>query len=188
MKLIKHDSEDNSYLSILNKCCYFELINIIYLIYIELWQYYWGGIIVSTKIWVRTTIFNIDNKKCLLSSKSAYQRDFWRIMWHWSNDAKNSALHRRNKLHYFELIILSNIVYFTVFLIKSKFWNKRRMSETEPKLSAWLLFIIQYIPDKKQQQLSSYISFIEETISIWNTSHHESKMLYEHCLMSTLRV
>ncbi len=43
MKLIKHDSEDNSYLSILNKCCYFELINMIYLIYIELWQYYCGG-------------------------------------------------------------------------------------------------------------------------------------------------
>ncbi len=54
------------------------------------------------------------------------------------------------------------------------------MSKTEPKLSAWLLFIIQNIPDKKQQQLSSYIYFIEETISIWNTSHHESKMLYEH--------
>ncbi len=34
--------------------------------------------------------FSIDNKKCLLSSKSAY----------WSNDAGNSALHHRNKLHF----------------------------------------------------------------------------------------
>ncbi len=26
--------------------------------------------------------------KNLLNSKSAYYGDFWRIMWHWSNDAK----------------------------------------------------------------------------------------------------
>ncbi len=35
--------------------------------------------------------FNIDKNKCFLSSK-LHQNDFWRIMWHWSNDAENSAL------------------------------------------------------------------------------------------------
>jgi len=30
------------------------------------------------------TDFNTDNKhECLLSSKSSYYNDFWRIMWHW---------------------------------------------------------------------------------------------------------
>ncbi len=30
--------------------------------------------------------FNIKNKKCFfLSTKSAYNNDFWRIMWHWRN-------------------------------------------------------------------------------------------------------
>jgi len=28
-------------------------------------------------------LFNIDNQKCFLSSKSAYFNHFWRIMWHW---------------------------------------------------------------------------------------------------------
>ncbi len=37
----------------------------------------------STKIVISTTVFYINNnKKCFLSSKSAYQNDFWRIMWH----------------------------------------------------------------------------------------------------------
>jgi len=36
--------------------------------------------------------FNIDgDNKCFLSNKSAYQNLIWRIVWHWSNDAKNSA-------------------------------------------------------------------------------------------------
>ncbi len=41
------------------------------------------------------TVFNIDNnKKCLLSSKSAYYNDFWRSRdtEDWGNDAENSAL------------------------------------------------------------------------------------------------
>ncbi len=38
-------------------------------------------------------INNNNNYKGLLSSKSAYQNYFWRIMWQdWSNDAENSAL------------------------------------------------------------------------------------------------
>jgi len=36
------------------------------------------------KIWSSTAVFNIkNNKKCFLSSKSAYSNDLWRIMWHW---------------------------------------------------------------------------------------------------------
>ncbi len=30
--------------------------------------------------------FNIDNKKCFLSTKSADQNDFWSIMWQWRLD------------------------------------------------------------------------------------------------------
>ncbi len=50
---------------------------------------------VLTKIWSSTTVFNIDiNNKCFLSSKSAYNIDFWRSCdtEDWSNDAENSAL------------------------------------------------------------------------------------------------
>jgi len=28
-------------------------------------------------------MINNDNNKCFLTSKSAYQNDFWRIMWPW---------------------------------------------------------------------------------------------------------
>ncbi len=45
-------------------------------------------------------VFNIDNQKLFLSSKSAYYYDFWRSCdtEDWSNDAENSALHHNNKL------------------------------------------------------------------------------------------
>ncbi len=54
-------------------------------------------IVVLLNIFVET-FSNIDNKnKCFLSSRSAYENDFWRIMScdteDWSNDAENSALH-----------------------------------------------------------------------------------------------
>jgi len=36
------------------------------------------------KKYLAATVFKIDNdKKCFLSSKSAYYYDFWRVMWHW---------------------------------------------------------------------------------------------------------
>jgi len=36
-----------------------------------------------TQILSGKTVFNIDNNdKCYLSTKSAYSKDFWRIMWH----------------------------------------------------------------------------------------------------------
>ncbi len=38
-----------------------------------------------------TTIFTINNK-WFLRNISEYYIDFWKIMWHWSNDAENSAL------------------------------------------------------------------------------------------------
>ncbi len=40
-------------------------------------------ITVSTLILSSKTFFNIDNEKRFLSIKSAYQNDFWRIIWHW---------------------------------------------------------------------------------------------------------
>ncbi len=45
-------------------------------------------------------VFNIDNQKLFLSSKSAYYYDFWRSCdtEDWSNDAGNTALHHNNKL------------------------------------------------------------------------------------------
>jgi len=40
-------------------------------------------VMVSTKLLHSTTVFNCNNdKKCFLSTKSEYQNDFWRIMWH----------------------------------------------------------------------------------------------------------
>ncbi len=71
--------------------CTFQRIKKILKIYITL----------STKILSSRTLFNIDkNKKCFLSSKSAYYNDFWRIMWYWRLDnAENSALHHRNGLN-----------------------------------------------------------------------------------------
>ncbi len=71
-----------------------------------------------TKILCSTTVFNIDNnQKCFLSSKSAYQNDFWRSCdtEDWSNDAENTAAHHRNKLQFnryshrkqlFEIVII----------------------------------------------------------------------------------
>jgi len=32
---------------------------------------------------LKKTDFNTDKHECLLSSKSSYYNDFWRIMWHW---------------------------------------------------------------------------------------------------------
>ncbi len=45
-------------------------------------------------------IFSID-KKCFVSSKSVYDNDFWRSRdtEDWRNDAENTALHHKNKLH-----------------------------------------------------------------------------------------
>jgi len=66
-----------------------------------------------------------------MSSKSSYYNVFWKIMWHWrlDNDAENSALHHRNKLHFYlyqnrkqlflGVMTFHNItVFITVFLIK----------------------------------------------------------------------
>ncbi len=38
---------------------------------------------------------------CFMVIKSAYQNDFWRSCdtEDWSNDAENTALHHKNKLH-----------------------------------------------------------------------------------------
>ncbi len=43
-----------------------------------------------------------NNQKCLFSSESVYYNDFWRSCGteDWSNDAENTALHHRNKLHF----------------------------------------------------------------------------------------
>ncbi len=45
---------------------------------------------------------NNNNKMFFLSSKSAYQNDFWRSCdtEDWSNDAENTAAHHRNKLQF----------------------------------------------------------------------------------------
>ncbi len=72
------------------------------IIFFFLLTYKWW-ITVYTKILCSTTVFNIDNnQKCVLSSKSAYYYDFWRSCdtEDWSNDAENTALHHRNKLHF----------------------------------------------------------------------------------------
>jgi len=65
----------------------------------------------------KQTIFNIDNnKKCFLSSKSAYCNDFWRIMWH--NISKQLFL---------IVIIFQNIAIFIIFLINKKMTSFRNM-------------------------------------------------------------
>ncbi len=48
-----------------------------------------------------------------MSSESACLNDFWRILWHWSNDAEISVLHHRNKLHF---ITYSSKKYFTILV------------------------------------------------------------------------
>ncbi len=60
-------------------------------------------IMVLTKIWNKTTIFNLDNnKKCFLRSKSEYRMisEGSCDTEDWSNDAENTAAHHRNKLHF----------------------------------------------------------------------------------------
>ncbi len=50
---------------------------------------------VLTKLYISTTVFNIDNnQKYFLSRKSVYYYDFWRSCdtEDWSNDAENTAL------------------------------------------------------------------------------------------------
>ncbi len=78
IKLIKCDSKDIHdviKISISNKSCSFKLSIHQRLKYIYS-QFH--------KIWSSTTIFKMyNNLKCLLSSKSAYSNDFWRIMLHW---------------------------------------------------------------------------------------------------------
>ncbi len=60
-------------------------------------------IMVASEIWISTTVFNIDNNyKSFSSSKSVYYNDFWGSCdtKDWNNDAENSALNHRNKLHF----------------------------------------------------------------------------------------
>ncbi len=57
-------------------------------------------------------LFNIgNNQKYLLSSKSGYYTDFWRSCdtEDWSNDAENTAVHHRNKLH-FKMFKLKTVI------------------------------------------------------------------------------
>ncbi len=50
---------------------------------------------VSTKILSSTTVFNIDNNQHIrMISEGSRDTEIW------SNDAENSALHHRNKLHF----------------------------------------------------------------------------------------
>ncbi len=70
------------------------------------------------------TVFYIDDKKCFLRiSKSAYQNDFWRIMWHLRTGVMmlKTQLYNRNKLNYnrkqlfYIVIIFHSITDLTVF-------------------------------------------------------------------------
>jgi len=74
--MIRSDSKDIYNVtndSISDKCCSFDIA-----IHLSILR---DKMYVSTKIW---TFFNIDNNhKCLLSIRSWYQSDFWRITWHW---------------------------------------------------------------------------------------------------------
>ncbi len=70
------------------------------------------------------TVFYIDDEKCFLRiSKSSYQNDFWRIMWHLTSGVMmlKTQLYNRNKLHYnrkqlfYIVIIFHSITDSTVF-------------------------------------------------------------------------
>ncbi len=69
-------------------------------------------IMVSTKI--RTTVFNIDNEKYFLSSKSFYENDFWRSCdtEDWRNDAENTTL--ITEIHYILKYIHIENSYFNI--------------------------------------------------------------------------
>ncbi len=83
-------------MSILNKCCSFELFYSSYnpdkLNVSQFPQKYEAAKVFST---------HDNNQKCFLSSKSVYYNDFWRSCdtEDWSNDAENTALYHKNKLH-----------------------------------------------------------------------------------------
>ncbi len=82
--------------------------------------------IMLQKIYISNKYFLFKGKKCFLSSKSAYQNDFWRIIWHWKQVMmlKIKLWHQRNKLH-FKIYqnrkqlfkILTKLLFFTIFLI-----------------------------------------------------------------------
>ncbi len=100
IKLIKRASTD---IYKCNKRFLFQINAVLlnFLFICESWKI--KSITVSTKILCSTTVSNIDNnQKYFLSSKSAYYYDFWRSCdtEDWSNDAENSAVHHRNKLHF----------------------------------------------------------------------------------------
>ncbi len=73
IKLIK----SNKGIYIISKFCILNTFS--FELYIHQRKY----IVVSTKILSSTTVFDNNNKKCFLSTKSAYYNDFWRIMRHW---------------------------------------------------------------------------------------------------------
>ncbi len=75
IKLIK----SNKGIYIISKFCILDTFS--FELYIHQMKY----IIVSTKILSSTTVFDNNNKKCFLSTKSAYYNvcNFWRIMRHW---------------------------------------------------------------------------------------------------------
>ncbi len=89
-----------------------------------------------------TTVFNIDNnQKCLLSSKSVYYYDFWRLCdtEDWSNDAENTPLVHLNiysnkkKLFWIVIMPCHNCIVFTVFWSNKCsliFAQKRLLSKT----------------------------------------------------------
>ncbi len=86
-----------------------------------------NNVTISRKILSSTAVFNIDNnKKCFLSSKSAYLNDFWRIMWHWRLDAENTAFQHWNKLYFYikkNILYYNNNIIVTVFTVITVFWQ-----------------------------------------------------------------
>ncbi len=55
--------------------------------------------------------------------------DFWRIMWHWCNDAENSALLHKIKLH-FNIYSKSNqffkiVIIFHNIIVLVYFWSNK---------------------------------------------------------------
>ncbi len=95
-----------------------------------------------TKILSSTTVFNVDNnKKCFLSSKSAYYNDFCRNMWHWSNGCWNFSCINPGINYIFKYIKIENSYfklysYVKIFHNMWLFWpNKCRIGKHKRLLS-----------------------------------------------------
>ncbi len=106
----------------------------------------------------------IDNNKCLLNSKSAYQNDFWRIMWHWRLDRIHSFYTNNNYVIY-------TVYYFRVDFPQKKFDKSPCAYRQISKLLYLISFISKLLIISKSPVHSYSAEPVWNVALCWSLSH-----------------